>query len=216
MFRTLMAVMAMCMLSACVTPISLEAQTPKLAYKAPEKMMVGVVEQRERVLAGKPANFAGYARMNGIPFDWTIKIIAGPKSPEGDKTMSQFLAGRIASGLKSGGSDVVELALAKPLSDEEATKVLTDAGAKTLVTVVDKDWHFDVNTNWVGKFKFNTDVDVIVQRVGGGTILRKSFQDSQAIQGEGDNSWPNMILAAYKAKLEQILSDPEVVAAISR
>jgi len=214
MFRSLLIAAAALMVTACVTPRSLDLQNPAIAYKAPDKVLVGVVEDRERVKTGKPANFAGYARAYGIPNDWTVDVLTLSDKAQKGKSMSRYLSERIAAGMTSNGTEVVVVQADRVPTDAEANAILSQNGAGTLITVVDRDWHFDLNINWVGKFQFNSDVEVIVQKAGRGTVLRKNFAEKQAIQAKGEDSWPNQIVDAYKAKLEQIFNDPEVKAAI--
>lgn len=102
-----------------------------------------------------------------------------------------------------------------PLSDSDASSLIQSRAADRLVTFVLREWHFDVNLNWVGKFRFDSEIEVLVQRPGEGVVLRQTYKDSQAIQGIGDKSWGNMILEAYKAKLEQIINSPEVRSALT-
>ncbi|WGM39844.1 hypothetical protein [Caulobacter sp. NIBR1757] len=215
MFRTLLVAVAAMMLTACVTPRAVELQNPSIGYKASDKVLVGVVEDRPRVKAGKPNNFAGFARVYGAPMDWTVnEMTLADKTAKG-KSMSLYLAERIAAGLKSGGADVMVMAASGVATDAQADEVLAANNAGVLLTVVDREWHFDVNTNWVGKFRFDSELELVVQRRGKGTVLRKTFKDSQAVQAEGDESWPNLIVDAYKAKLEEIFSDAEVKAALA-
>ncbi|MBX3480684.1 MAG: hypothetical protein KF842_09795 [Caulobacter sp.] len=215
MFRSVLIAAAALLVTACVTPRSIEMQNPTLGYKAADKIMVGVVEDRQRVKDGKPPNFAGYARVYGAPVDWTVDVLTMSDKTGKGKSMSRYLAERVAAGLKSGGADVMVMQADRVATDEEADIVMARENAGAIVTIVNHDWHFDVNTNWVGKFQFNSDVDVVIQKRGRGTVLTKRFADKQAIQGEGSESWPNMITDAYKAKLEQIFNDPEVKAALT-
>lgn len=214
MFRTVLVVAAAMLATACVTPRTLQQQTPTVAYKTSGKTLVGVVEQRERVKEGKPPNFAGYVRTYGMPVDWTVDTLTLSDKSYAGRTMSTYLADRIAGGLKASGSDAVVVSATRVPTDAEAEQIMSGMGASKLITIVNRDWHFDVNTNWVGKFQFNSDVEVVIQKAGKGTVLRKTFAEKQAIQAKGEESWPNLIVDAYKAKLEQVLSDSEVRAAL--
>lgn len=216
MFRSVLIAAAALLVTACVTPRSIEMQNPTLGYKTTDKTLVGVAEDRQRVKDGKPKNFAGYARVYGAPVDWTVDVLTMSDKASKGKSMSDYLAERIAAGLRAGGSDVMVVHADRVPTDEEAELVMVRENAGAIVTVVNHDWHFDVNTNWVGKFQFNSDVDVVIQKRGRGTVLTKRFAENQAIQGKGEESWPNMITDAYKAKLEQIFSDPEVKAALTK
>lgn len=214
MFRTMLVAAAAMLVTACVTPRPMEMQTPTLAYKAPSKVLVGVVEARERVQGGKPGTFIGYFRMYGAPTDLTVDILTLAEKSKG-KTASAYLGERVAAGLKAAGSDVVVVKADREVTDTEVDAILAANGGGVLLTIVDRDYHVDINGNWVGKFQFNTDFEVIVQKAGRGTVLRKRFAEKAAIQGKGEDSWANQVADATKAKLEQILTDPEVQAALA-
>jgi hypothetical protein len=167
------------------------------------------------VREGKPANFMGYARNYGIPIDWTVQTLMYGNAADKDKTMTELLSSRIVTGLNANGGAAQAVALAQDASDAEAEALLAQHQATNLLTLHVRNWHFDVNINWVGAFRFDSDMDVIVQRAGAGTVLRETFTDSQAIQGVADNSWGNMILDAYREKLQQTLNDPDVRTALT-
>jgi hypothetical protein len=218
MFRIVTVALAAMLVTACVTPRPISDVTPTLSYKpAPGKVIVGVVEARQRVVEkGKPPTIAGYARgAYGIPMDITVgqMAIADPKLKSA--TMSVYLAERIADSLRAGGADAVAVNAAHELTNEEADKAMESMGASVIVTVIDLNWHFDANLNWVGKVRFDTEVEIIVQRKGQGTVLKKAFKETQAVPLIADDSLANVMLVAYRAKLEQILNDPEVKAALA-
>ncbi len=208
--RQWMAAGLLLLLAGCVTPLTAEQQQPMPNYVAPGKSVVGVVESRPRTAEGREPTMLGYVRSMGIPSHMHVKhIVLNPKSDK-TKTAAELLSTRITQGFTAKGSTVEEISITAPLSDAAATTLLRERSADRLVTFVLKEWHFDVNASWVGKFRFDSEIDVIVQRPGEGVVLRQNCKDSQAIQGEGDKSWANMILEAYKAKLEQIINSPEV------
>lgn len=200
-------------LAGCVTPMTAEQQSPVVSYQAQGRTLVAVVDDRARVREGKPANFLGFARVYGVPVDWTVRtIIVGEDK---DLTMSELLGERVALGLSANGGTAEAVALSADASDSEAEALLRQHGANNLLTLHVREWHFDVNTSWVNAFRFNSDFDVIVQRAGAGTVLRKTFTENQAIDAQADNSWGNMILAAYQSKLQQALNDSEVNTALT-
>ncbi|RYF95532.1 MAG: hypothetical protein EON95_01085 [Caulobacteraceae bacterium] len=214
MFRVMAVAAAAMLVTACVTPRPMELQNPTVAYKASSKVLVGVVEARERVKGGKPGTFIGYIRMYGAPADLTVDVLTMAEKGKG-KTASTYLGERIAAGLKAAGSDVVVVRADREVTDAEANSILAANGGGVLLTIIDRDYHVDINANWVGKFQFNTDFEVIVQKAGKGTVLRKRFAEKAAIQAAGEDSWANQVADATKAKLQQILSDAEVQAALA-
>lgn len=214
MFRAIFVAAAAMLVTACVTPRAMELQNPTVSYKSSSKVLVGVVEARERVKAGKPAAFVGFIRMYGAPADLTTDILTLAEKGKA-KSASLYLSERVAAGLKAAGTDVVVVKADREVSDAEVDAILTANGGGVLLTIINRDYHVDINSNWVGKFQFNTDFEVIIQKAGKGTVLRKRFEEKAAIQGRGEDSWANQVADATKAKLEQILTDPEVQAALA-
>jgi hypothetical protein len=218
MFRTVLIAAAAMLVTACVTPQPISAVTPVLSYRTtPDKLVVSVVEARERVVGakGKPATIAGYARgAYGIPIDINIGQLAVADPSLKNASMSTYLAQRMADSLSASGSQAVVAQASRVATDAEAEQIMDTMKAGILLTVVDRNWHFDANLNWVGKVRFDTEVEIVVQRKGKGTILKKTFKDTQAVPLIADDSVANVMLLAYKAKLEQILEDPEVKVAL--
>jgi len=212
MLRFLIAAAAMC-LAGCVTPLTVEQQAPAVSYQTQGRTLVAVVDDRERIRQGKAPNFLGFGRVYGAPIDWTVRTIVLGEGK--DLTMSQLIAARTAFGLTANGSAAEAVALTAGASDAEAEALLAQHDAANLLTLHVREWHFDVNTSWVGAFRFDSDFDVIVQRAGMGTVLRKTFTENQAIDARADASWSNMILEAYRGKLGQALNDADVRAALT-
>jgi hypothetical protein len=208
------ALAALC-LAGCVTPITATDQAPQVAYNVSNRTLVAVVDHRQRVAEGRPEAFLGYARSMGIPSSWTVKEIMVGNPDDKDKTMAELLTARVVTGMSAAGGPVEAIVLEAPASDSAASDLLQQRGATNLLTLEVKDWHFDINLSWVGRFQFNSDADVTVQRAGAGTVLREHFAEQQAIQAEGDQSWANMVVMAYRAKLEQIVNDPDVRTALT-
>lgn len=201
-------------LAGCVTPMNAADQTPALQYTPPDRTLVAVIDERVRTEEGRPEVFAGFARSYGVPFSWTVETLMLGSKADKDLTMAQLLSARMVSGLAAGGGDVRSVTIPGALSDADARALLERESAGRLMTVQLKDWHFDLNVMWVGRFQFNSDAIVTVQN-SGGTVMTEQYAERQAIQAEGDESWPNMILAAYRAKMEQILNDEELRGALT-
>lgn len=210
----MLVVAAALALAGCVTPMNAADQTPAVQYLAPGRTLVAVVDERIRTEEGRPENFAGFARNYGIPINWTVETLMLGAREDKNKTMAELLSARLVSGLAAQGADARGIALQAPLNDAEARALLEREAAERLMTVQLKDWHFDLNINWVGRFQFNSDAVVTVQD-SAGTVMTEQFAERAAIQAQGEESWPNMILTAYREKMEQILHDAEVRAAMT-
>lgn len=129
-------------------------------------------------------------------------------------TMAQLISKRMVVGLSAQGGDVRSVELPAALDDAGARALLDREQASRLMTVRLNDWHFDVNSSWVGRFQFNTDAMITVQTEGG-TVMSEQYAERQAIQARGEDSAINQILQAYRAKMEQILNDPDLRGALT-
>ena len=232
MNKLFISLVAILTLTACVTPLSAEQQVPTLTLAgnpttasfveasedsstaaANSKALIAVADSRPRTLEGKPENMVGYLRVYGIPNNWTVNQLQVKDLPK-DATVADLIGSRMSQALTDAGlpttptsvDDVAEHA-------DEVSSVLDAEGADKLISVVLNEWHVDVNTSWVGKFQFNHDADVTVYDHTG-KVFEKNFAEREVIQGEASNSWANMVLAAFRDQMQQILSDSDLQAAL--
>ncbi|MCI4646247.1 MAG: hypothetical protein MRY64_15810 [Hyphomonadaceae bacterium] len=236
MIRYCLGLVACLMATACVTPITVEQQTPALDFglAAPSttspvstsldaapaevaatdapKILVAVTDARLRTLEGKPENMIGYLRVYGIPQNWTVKQL-GQKDLPNDATASDLLESRISLGLINAGLQAAAADVENIEDAGEIEALLEAEGGDRLLFLKLTDWHVDVNTSWVGRFQFNHDTDLAVLDAAG-VLVEKNFAEREAIQAEGDKSWMNMVLEAFRDQMQEMLSDEEVQAAL--
>ena len=216
MFRIQLLALVM-LLSGCVSHIPIAQQIPSVDYVSKETIVVAVVDQRERVKNGKPRTFIGVAHgAFGIPADWNVNPVLAVEEGDKKRDLAQFLQYRIVQGLAEKGWNAIEAASQTTApTDEETNKILSDAGAQSLLLLKLNEWYFSINLNWVGSFNFDTDTEVVVYRSAVGKTLEKRFAGRDVIEQEASQSPQNHILMAYRNQLAEILNDPEVKRALT-
>lgn len=203
--------------TGCVTPISLQEQAPRLEYSPKEAVIVSVIDNRHRVVDGKPENFVGKAHGSfGIPVDWHVNQVLTRETADKSMTLAQFLSSRIIVGLqeKQWNAEGVEL---ETIPDDAMTRELLEShpkGSRLLVLLL-KEWYFSINLGWVTAFNFDTDAFVYVFSLSDGEILEKRFKERDIVDETASESPQNNVLRAYRDQLTQIFNDEDVRAAFA-
>lgn len=202
-------------LSGCVSPIPLAEQSPSPSYMPENKILISVLDNREKVKLGKPENFVGVAHGSfGIPFDWHVNEVLSTDAEDKDKSLSEFIEHRVITGLKTKGWNVDAAKISLDTSDSEIEEVLVNNDAQKLLILNLNKWYFSINLNWVTSFNFDTDTLIQVYEIRNGKVLEKSVAGRDVIEETADESPQNNVLRAYKAQLLEILNDPVIKNAI--
>ncbi|MCX4027570.1 hypothetical protein H0A36_19385 [Endozoicomonas sp. SM1973] len=216
MFRLAFVVLALSILSGCVTPIPLNEQVPSVEYVTKDKVLIAVVDERKRVKKGKPKDFVGLAHASfGIPVDWHVKQVLATEKEDKERNLSEFLAHRIVTGLNNKGWTSSALVLDKVPSEDEAKAILAKDQATKLFVLLLKEWYFSINLNWVSSFNFDTDSNVYIYKYKQGNVLEKNFAGRDVIEESAGDSPQNKVLGAYREQLLEILTDKEVQSALT-
>lgn len=216
MFRLGFVILALSILSGCVTPIPLNEQVPTVSYVTQDKVLIAVVDERKRVKAGKPKDYVGKAHASfGIPVDWHVKQVLATEKEDKERNLSEFLEHRVVTGLNNKGWDSSAITLDKVPNVSESKDVLEKNKASKLFVLLLKEWYFSINLNWVSSFNFDTDSNVYVYQYEQGKVLEKNFAGRDVIEEEASESPQNKVLQAYREQLIEILSDKEVKAALT-
>lgn len=213
--KSLVIVCFVIIASGCVSPIPLKEQVPSVSYKTNDKVIVAVIDNRKRVIAGKSKTYIGKAHGSfGIPFDWNIGVIS-TEAGDKNRTLAEFLEYRIVAGLQNDGWNVKSGALSSKPTEEEAIAVLKRHNVTKLVLLDLKEWYFSINLNWVSAFNFDTDSAVSVYEIENGQIEEKTIAGRDVIDETSSESPQNNILRAYRDQLSEILNDDAVKQALS-
>lgn len=205
-------------LSGCVSSIPLEEQSPNPNVTHDDKVVISVIDNRLRVANDdRPKDFVGVAHGTfGIPFDWHVGQVLATEDGDDERNLAQFLEHRLAQGFQESGWDAVEANVEVMPSEDEAKALLVDKNAQKLLVINISEWYFSINLNWVSAFNFDTDSVVSVYELQDGKLVEKRFKDRDVIDEAADESPQNNILRAYRDQLIEIVTDPEIQAALEK
>ena len=204
------------LLAACVAPIPIKDQAPKVSYSASEKVAVAVVDSRPILKAEtKPATYIGRAHgVFGIPTDMHVYPWVALKEEKGF-TLAQELEQRIADALQGSGANVVRVETGAHVDAASAKRAALGLDADRILLITLDEWSVDVNLNWVGSFDFDWGYTVEVFDRAGAPVT--TFKDSgqDVVEEHASDSPRNMITVAYRERLEKLLERPELRSALS-
>jgi len=203
-------------LTACVAPIPIKDQAPKVAYSASEKIALVVIDARPVLKEDKkPPTYIGVAHtVFGIPRDMQLYPWVALKE-EKDLTLAQGLEQRIADALQGIGASVVRVDAGAHVDAVSAKRAAQGLDADRIMLITLDEWSVNINLNWVGSFDFDWGYRVEIFDKAGAQIT--SFKDSgqDVIKEHASDSPRNMITAAWRARLEQLFERPEIRQALS-
>ncbi|WP_226642121.1 hypothetical protein [Microbulbifer variabilis] len=199
------------MVTACVSPVSLDEQSVAPEYQTKESILISVIDQRQRVIEGKKKTFVGKAHASfGIPVDWHVKQVLATEPGDKEKNLAQFLQSRLVYGLNTSGWNAAEVDLDEIPEETTIKQLMEEKNATKMINLVLNEWYFSINLNWVSAFNFDTDTSVLVYDLEDGQLLTKNLKERDVIEEKANQSPQNNILLAYKAQLDQIINDEEV------
>jgi hypothetical protein len=211
MIKCLRPLLCLFFLTGCVSHIPLSEQAPALSYASKEPLVIGVIDSRKRVKAGKPRTFIGVAHgVFGIPSDCEVDPWIAVEEGDDKKDLAQFLQKRIVTGLSNKGWKVSEIDVETVPNLNQAEALLTKYKTKHLLVLQLNEWFFSINLNLVTAFNFDTDTDVIIFSKEKGQVLTKKFAGRDVVDVKGNDSYQNQILMAYREQLNEIFNNPEI------
>ena len=120
-------------LSGCVSTIPLSEQLPSPSYMPENKILLSVIDNREKIKSGKPENFVGVVHgAFGVPFDWHVNQALSNETEDKDKNLSEFIEHRLINGLKNKGWNVDSVKINSQVKDSEIEEVLANNDAQKL------------------------------------------------------------------------------------
>jgi len=204
------------LLTACVAPIPIKDQAPKVAYSASETIALVVIDARPILKAEKkPPTYIGVAHtVFGIPTDMHVYPWVALKE-EKDLTLAQGLEQRITDALQGVGASVVRADAGAHVDAASARRAAQGLGADRIMLITLDEWSVNINLNWVGSFDFDWGYTIDIFDKAGAQIT--SFKDSgqDVVKEHASDSPRNMITAAWRARLEKLFERPEVQQALS-
>ena len=202
-------------LTGCVTPISLEQESPDLSYKATSSMVIAVIDERDFLKDGKPPTYIGRAHgAFGIPSDMQAYPWFVSDKSKKKQTLAQALEERIVVGLNDEGWQLTAAGIATRPTQDEVVSLLITHNAERLFVLSITQWFVSINLNWVTAFNFDWGYWLDVFDVQGDivTTIKDSGQDE--VDEKANESYQNMIKLAYRERLIKIFEQPEVRTAL--
>jgi len=213
--RSLLALALTISLGACVAPIPIKDQAPKVSYPVTTKVAVAVIDSRTDVTVDKkPPTFIGHAHaLFGIPTDMQIYPWVALKE-EKNFTLAQELEQRIADALQADGASVVRLDSAAHTDAASVRRVALGSNADRLLFISLDKWWIDINLSWVGSFELDWGYTVAISDKNGAVLASVSDSGRDVVQEKGSDSPRNMITEAFRARLEKLMERTEVRTAL--
>jgi hypothetical protein len=204
------------LLAACVAPIPIKDQSPKVSYSMSEKVAVAVIDSRPILKEEKkPATYIGRVHgVFGIPTDMHVYPWVALKE-EKNFTLAQELEQRTADALQAIGANVVRVDAGAHVDAASAKRAAQGLDADCILLITLDEWSVNVNLNWVGSFDFDWGYTVEVSDRAGAQIAMFKDSGQDVVKEHASDSPRNMITVAYRARLEKLLERPEVRSALS-
>lgn len=198
-------------LGGCVTPVPIAEQSINPSYMAGHPVLVSVVDEREEVREGKPANYIGRMHLAfGIPADMSVYPIVTEEKSNKDQTLAEALEERIVNGFRARGWTAVGAGLASSPSADQLATIIKNGGAKRFLLLTLDRWFVSVNTNWVTAFNFDWGVRIQVVDDSGTSLVDFRESGRDVVDAEYNQSYGNHIRIAYKNRLTKLLEDARV------
>ncbi len=196
--------LAAILLSGCVTPLTDADRTPAVSRAPQGSLAVGVLDRREKIVSGgKKDTWEGLGHgAYGIPYYHHTRS----KLP-----VATYLAQMIARGFEARNARVNVVKLPPAGAVEAAKAQVSAAGAGRALFVVLKNWYVDYGNTSIELFY---DADVTVLDAQGGSIAFKNFEGSEVTEFGMMTSYDDQIEKAHKKRLQAILSDYAIAAAL--
>jgi len=204
------------LVTACVAPIPIKDQAPKVSYPANEKVALVVIDARPILKEDKkPPTYIGVAHtVFGIPTDMQVYPWVALKE-EKNLTLAQGLEQRIADALQGSGASVVRVDAEAHVDSTSAKRAAQGLDADRIMLITLDQWSVNINLNWVGSFDFDWGYSVDIFDKAG--VQMTSFKESgqDVIKEHASDSPRNMITAAWRARLEKLFERPDVRQSLS-
>jgi hypothetical protein len=205
--RTLLLVAAALILAACAVGRTASyadaAVNIQGATVSNVALALGVQDRRPYVVSGnKPEKFVGLQRGGfGNPFD--VNTSSG-------SAVASDLRDSIARGLKAKGYNVTAVSLAPADSNDAVKRKLADARGKRSALVVINELKSDSYMN--SSVAYNMTLTVLDER--GNAVATHSVRGEDNVSGSGMIADEGKITQHVGRKLEELFSDPKVIAAL--
>lgn len=200
------------LLLGCVNALPPEQTAPQINLSLHNnKISFAVLDKRPYVVDNdKSPEFEGIIRSGyGIPYSYQTPT---------DQPMSEYLTQRMSIGFKSKGIETVTVKTDPKMKINKVITELSSYRNKSFLLILNE-WKYDYHGFSDGSWY---DINIIVVDKSGEKLLIKNFQGKNNIPDTGTiimsaspTAISNEMQKIYKQRFEQILSDAEVIKALT-
>lgn len=181
------------------------AKPPELTAQSTGRLMIGVHDQRAYVVSGrKTPQFVGLQRdAFGIPYD--VRTISG-------RPLAEEMADALAKAFIDKGFQARPVPIAHSLPRDQILQALAppDNGKRLIVTV--REWRSDRFANAAAEYDLHVEViDAAGTVLGQNSIAGKERVDTAVARS---SAYRTMLPEYQKRKLEELLNNPAIIAAL--
>jgi hypothetical protein len=199
------------LLAACVAPIPIKDQAPKVSYSVNASIALAVIDSRSILKTEqKPPTFIGRAHgVFGIPTDMRVYPWVALKG-EKKFTLAQEIEQRITDALQATGANVVRVDAGARVDAASARHSAQESNVDRIIVITLEEWFVSINLNWVTAFNFDWGYTVGVYDRAGTELA--AFKDSgrDVVDEKASDSHRNMITVAYRARLQKLIERAEI------
>ncbi|SCA56639.1 conserved exported hypothetical protein [Candidatus Terasakiella magnetica] len=206
-FRYFSLILCIAYLGACAQKLPEEARYPKFSNPLTADLSVAVTDHRDFILNGdKEPWFEGI--MHGA---FGIPASLKRNGPTEGRPFAYYLSTMIQTSLSKAGSNVTIVELPKGESLEASIQTLTDKGSSGIIVIMKKSRY----AFWLSA-DYQYDFEVAIVDIEGRIKVRKTFAkwDKEIPLSSTYNVF-DMFTEIYTKRLQVILDDPEIKAALA-
>ena len=198
-------------ISGCVTPMTMEEQSPDLDYLHENSIVISVIDARVSAQRATPETHIGSAQ---DAFDKVISLETYPwfvsNEEKRKQALSDALAERIVFGLNDEGWDAIPANFSDMPSSRETESILQSQNAENLLVLTLKKWNVSLNLNWITALIFDWDIAVTIINKSGKKLAEFTDSGTDIIDEESGRSFADHIRLAYRQRLISILEDEKI------
>lgn len=222
--KTLFVVLLVTGCGGCVSRISMSEQSPTPSYQSKERTIVSIIDKRDRTKIGNPLNYIGRvaARAQADNSGTSLMVYPFLTGSTKDKTkktqtLARFLEERIVFGLMEGEWNVLPGELSDLPQNADIINLMKEREAQKLLLIELKEWHVHINIK-LGSASSNFDWNINVEIIDSDaqSILKTSIKGRDVVDIKAKDSLSNLILKAYRDRLQNIIEDPKIKEALTK
>jgi len=195
----------------CVTPLTLQEQSPDLAYVVFEPILVSIIDERHHKRKGIEPDIVGMEFHEfGLPRYMRVFPMLEVGFAKQHKTLIDLLEEPLVFGMNQSGWVAHPARFQAVPSNEEAAEALSTTNTGKFLSIVLYDWYVSVNKALFSDSTFDWDLAVIIFSKGGNRILEWRTGARTMIPFVASDSYPNTIKRAFRDRLDELVEAEQV------